>query len=87
MTACRLILWITLLTTLALLPALSAPAEAGCLREWQQCGDCAERAFWAAVRRLDPGDAADAWVDALDCDIDLYHCISMAHHHEYICAV
>lgn len=83
----KLIVWVALLATLALLPALAAPAEAGCAREWQKCGDCAERAFWSAVRRLDYGGASDAYVDAVDCDIDFYHCLVFAHHHTYICAV
>ena len=82
----RFVLGVFLIMTVALLPALVAPAQAGCLREWEKCGDCATRAYWRAVRNLDLGAAGDAFVDALDCDIDLFHCMAMAVHHTYTCA-
>ncbi len=83
----KFILGVILIMTVALLPALVAPAQAGCLREWEGCGNCATRAYWRAVRNLDGKGMGDAFVDALDCDIDLFHCIAMAVHHNYVCAV
>ena len=86
-TVSKFVLGAALITTLALLPAFAAPAQAGCLREWEGCGDCARRAYWRAVRNLDLKGVGDAFTDAVDCDIDLFHCISMAVHHTYVCAV
>jgi hypothetical protein len=86
-TVTRFVLGVLLIATVALMPALAAPAEAGCLREWESCGACATKAYWRAVRNLDGKGAADAFTDAIDCDIDLFHCIAMAVHHNYVCAV
>ena len=83
----KVILGVMLITTVALLPAFTAPAEAGCLREWEGCGECANRAYWRALRNLDLKGAGEAFTDAIDCDIDLYHCVAMAVHHNYVCAV
>ncbi len=67
----------------ALTVGLAAPADAGCLTEWGRCGDCAERRLYRALRNRDFGEAVDAYVDAADCDIDLFHCLLYAHHHSY----
>ena len=67
----------------ALTAGLAAPADAGCLREYGSCGDCAERKLWRAFRSLNFRKAAEAYVDAADCDIDLFHCLLYAHHHKY----
>ena len=83
----NLFLCVALLTAALLLPTLASSASAGCLREWQDCGECATKAFWRAMGRLDPGGAMDAYVDAVDCDIDLFHCVVLAVHHNYVCAV
>jgi len=87
LTVNKFVLGVLLITTVALLPALAAPAEAGCIREWQGCGECASKAYWRALRRLDPKGAGEAFADAIDCDIDLFHCVAMAVHHNYVCAV
>ena len=61
------------------------PAAAGCLKEYGQCGDCAQEAMVDALFDLDVGGAIDAYVDAMDCDIDLFHCILFDSHHDYSC--
>ncbi len=71
------------IAVMALTAGLATSADAGCLREWGQCGDCAERKMWDAIMNLDFGQAADAYVDAADCDIDLFHCLVYADHHDY----
>jgi hypothetical protein len=81
LTVNRFVLGVLLITTIALLPALVAPAEAGCLREWEGCGGCASKAYWRALRRLDIRGMGDAFTDAVDCDIDLFHCVAMAVDH------
>ena len=65
--------------------ASAAPAEAGCLREWDACGDCAKKAMYAALKKLDFGAFEDAYVDGIDCDIDVIHCLMYDHHHTYKC--
>jgi len=65
--------------------AAAGPASAGCLREYGRCGDCAERAMSAAIWDLDARGVLDAYVDAVDCDIDLLHCILYDSHHSYSC--
>ena len=72
---------IVVLTSLA----IAAPAEAGCLREWEACGDCAEQALWKAIFDLDFEGLGDAYVDGLDCHIDLIHCLMFDRHHQYKC--
>ncbi len=74
---------------LAAVTLLSFPssAAAGCLREFGDCGDCAEQALLEAIWSLDPGGVADAWVDGIDCDLDLMHCILWGQHHEYECGL
>ena len=64
-----------------------APANAGCLREYGKCGDCARAAMIDAIRGKSIDDAMDAYVDAIDCDIDLMHCILNDSHHSYECGV
>jgi hypothetical protein len=83
----KFVLGVLLITTVALLPALAAPAEAGCIREWEGCGVCATRSYWRAIRNLDLKGAGHAFADAIDCDIDMFHCVAMAVHHNYVCAV
>ncbi len=73
---------IVVLTSLA----IAAPVEAGCLREWEACGDCATKALYAAIFALDIEAFEDAYVDGLDCDIDVIHCLMFDRHHEYECA-
>jgi len=77
------------LTIFALVTVLSAgaalPASAGCLQEWADCGACAKRHMRQAVWNLNPWGIADAFTEALDCDIDLLHCVLMARGHEYSC--
>lgn len=75
---------VVLATALGLLSGV-APASAGCLREYGRCGDCARKAMIDAVSDLSIGDAMDAYVDAIDCDIDLLHCILYDGHHRYDC--
>jgi len=65
--------------------ASAAPAEAGCLREWDACGDCAKRALYAALVNLDFEAFEDAYVDGIDCDIDVIHCLMFDRHHTYKC--
>ncbi len=62
---------------------LAASADAGCLREYGQCGDCAEQKLWDAIIDRDFRAAAEAYVDGADCDIDLFHCLVYDHHHKY----
>jgi hypothetical protein len=40
-----------------------------------------------AIRNGSIQDAMDAYVDAIDCDIDLVHCILYDSHHDYKCGV
>jgi hypothetical protein len=65
--------------------ALPGSAAAGCLKEFGQCGDCAEQALGRALWDLDPGGIADAYVDGIDCDIDFFHCMLWGQHHSYSC--
>ena len=76
-----------LIAAMAIGFAAPASSQAGCLSEFGDCGDCAEKAMWAAFRGFDIGGMGDAYVDALDCDIDLIHCLLYAHHHTYVCSV
>lgn len=73
----------------ALAIGLVAPGAtlAGCLTEFNDCGDCAHKLLFEALRNLRFGDAADAYVYGLDCEIDLVHCLAFAHHHTYECSV
>lgn len=75
-----------LLAAITLL-ALPGSATAGCLREFGNCGDCAEQALGKAIRDLDIGGIADAYVDGIDCDLDLMHCLVWGHHHTYDCGL
>ena len=78
---------LALLLVAATMLALPASATAGCLREFGDCGDCAEQALARAFWNLDPGGMADAWVDGIDCDIDLMHCMLWGQHHDYECGI
>lgn len=60
-------------------------AEAGCLAEFRTCGGCAERRFDRGFWNLDFEEMAYAFEDALDCEIDLIHCIGFGQHHRYRC--
>ena len=72
------------LAVIAVVAGLATGADAaGCLREFGQCGDCAEDKLWEGIRNVDLSKVADAYVDGLDCEIDLMHCILYAHHHSY----
>ncbi len=77
---------IVLAAALGLLSGV-APASAGCLRDYGKCGDCARQAMIDAFWELSIGDAMDAYVDGIDCDIDLLHCILYDSHHSYGCGV
>ena len=72
-------------TVLGLLAATPTAALAGCLKEFGDCGDCAESAMLNALSNFDLGGAMDAYVDGIDCDIDLYHCVLIGQHHGYSC--
>ncbi len=72
---------IVVLTSLA----LAAPAEAGCVAEWEACGDCAKRSLYEALTNLDFGALEDTFVEGIDCHIDFIHCLMFGHHHEYVC--
>lgn len=74
---------IVVLTSLA----SAAPAEAGCLREYDACGDCAKKAMYAALWDLDFGALEDAYLDGVDCDIDVIHCLMFGQHHKYKCGI
>ena len=76
-----------LIAALAIGFVAPASSQAGCLREFGDCGDCAQKAMYDAFRGFKLGDMADAYVDALDCEIDLIHCLLYAHHHDYACSV
>ncbi len=76
-----------LIVALAIGFAAPASSQAGCLREFGDCGDCVEKAMAAAFRGFDIGGIMDAYVDALDCEIDLIHCLLYAQHHNYGCSV
>lgn len=77
---------VILLITAALV-SVPGSASAGCLREFGACGDCAEAAMGRAIWSLDFGGIADAYVDGIDCDLDLMHCILWGAHHNYSCAI
>lgn len=66
--------------------AAAPAAEAGCLSEYRTCGECAHKRFKGAVWNLDLDEMNRAFEDALDCDIDLVHCLTFGHHHQYSCA-
>lgn len=74
-----------LMLVLALTFAGTAPAYAGCLSEYGDCGDCARKAMIDAILDRDVGGAMDAYVAGADCDIDLIHCILYDSHHRYSC--
>lgn len=74
-----------LMLAVVLTLAGSTTAYAGCLREYGECGDCARQAMIDAILDTDIGDAIDAYVDGVDCDIDLFHCILYDSHHSYSC--
>lgn len=76
---------VALLTATVL--SLPVAASAGCLKEFGECGDCAEKALERAIWDLDLGGMADAYVDGIDCDIDLMHCLLMGQHHTYSCGI
>ena len=78
---------VVVLLAVATLVSLPGSAAAGCLREFGDCGDCAEAAMSRAMWSLDLGGMADAYVDAIDCDLDLMHCILWGQHHNYSCAI
>lgn len=82
----RLTLWLALLACGSLAPGLVGQATAGCLREWDACGECVRKAARRAVRDADVGELLWAVVDGIDCDIDLYHCVVLGQHHRYVCA-
>ncbi len=75
------------LAVIAILVTLTAasPAEAGCMREYDDCGHCARSAMFEAIFELDLGALHDAYLDGIDCDIDFVHCLMFAHHHQYEC--
>ena len=75
---------LAVITILATLTA-SSPAEAGCMREYDDCGHCARTAMLDAVLDLDLRGLHDAYLDGIDCDIDFVHCLMFAHHHQYEC--
>lgn len=74
-----------LLVTLALCAAATGEVRAGCLSEWDKCGTCAAKRGRQALHNLDLAALASAWADAIDCDIDLVHCIVLGKHHRYRC--
>ena len=74
---------LVIVATLSLAPA----AYAGCLTEFKFCGDCATKHMYNAMRELDFGGMADAQLEGWDCEIDLFHCVMYAHHHDYTCDV
>ena len=76
-----------ILLVTASLVSLPGTAAAGCLREFGNCGDCAEAALRSAIWSLDLGGIADAYVDGIDCDLDLMHCILWGQHHNYSCSI
>lgn len=58
-------------------------AEAGCFREFRQCADCAKQRANKAWAERDLNEYFDAVADAMDCQVDLYHCIFLGKHHTY----
>ncbi len=72
---------------IAVLASLPGSATAGCLREFGECGDCAEKALKEAIWDLDLGGITDAWIDGIDCDLDFYHCLVWGQHHSYGCGL
>lgn len=70
---------------LASVAALPAPVQAGCISEYQQCGDCAKRKSRVALQKRDWRLYFEAVLDGVDCDIDLYHCLFQGRHHRYSC--
>lgn len=86
-TSIRLLRAAAPLLALVMTVAGALPAAAGCLREYGQCGDCAKKAMRDAIWDLDLEGALDAYVDAADCDIDLFHCIVLGQHHSYECGI
>lgn len=79
---------ITAVVTLVTIFSLSSipAAEAGCLSEYRECGNCANKRFNRALWNLDFDEMSRAFDDALDCEIDLMHCIFFGQHHQYSCA-
>ncbi|MFQ5742071.1 MAG: hypothetical protein ACE5HV_00625 [Acidobacteriota bacterium] len=90
-TSCRLLRRVfaslIVLVVCTTLSGLTRDARAGCLREWKQCGDCFKQKFNKAARGFDLSGIADAYVDAIDCDIDLFHCLVLGSHHTNPCAL
>lgn len=76
---------LVLATVVMMLPA--ADAAAGCLSEYNTCTRCARGALLGAVKGLSPSGVAAANIQLADCSIDLWHCMFLASHHDYACAV
>lgn len=62
-------------------------AEAGCMMEFQDCADCAKKMMRTGLRSRNLGLMMDGWGLAVDCEIDLYHCILLGKHHETRCRI
>lgn len=55
--------------------------ERGCFQEFQECADCVDRLKRKAIKKRDWQLLQEAFTLALDCNIDLYHCIFLGKHH------
>jgi hypothetical protein len=67
--------------------ASAMPAAAGCLLEYDSCGDCARKHLRDAILGLDVDGLEDAYLEGIDCDIDFVHCLLFGMHHDYGCGI
>ena len=66
--------------------AIATPAAAGCMMEFDDCGECARQMLYDAIWDISLEGIEDAWLYGIDCEIDFVHCLLFAHHHEYDCS-
>lgn len=67
--------------------ALPRAAEAGCLIEYDTCASCAQQTMRQAMEDYDLLGIRRANLELWDCAIDLSHCVFLAAHHDYVCAL
>jgi len=86
-TPIRLLRAAALVLAVVITLANAMPAAAGCMVEYDKCGDCARKHLRDAILSLDFGGLEDAYLEGVDCDIDMVHCVMLGMHHDYQCGI